>query len=169
MKMRDMGLISIRDQAKELYDKKHRKYQNHINLHFDESRPNEIWVSDVTYFKINDKAYYICVVMDLFSIMVVGYGISYRNSIQLLKATFRHAYDDMHPNDGLIFHSDRGMNYRSNAMSSYLQSLNVIQSFSRAHVPYDNSVMESFFSNMKREELYRTRYRSEREFNAAVR
>lgn len=82
MKMRDMGLISIRDQAKELYDKKHRKYQNHINLHFDESRPNEIWVSDVTYFKINDKAYYICVVMDLFSRMVVGYGISYRNSMR---------------------------------------------------------------------------------------
>ena len=67
-----MGLISIRDQAKELYDKEHRKYQNHINLHFDESRPNEIWVSDVTYFKIKDKAYYICVVMDLFSRMVVG-------------------------------------------------------------------------------------------------
>ena len=139
------------------------------NQNFDASRPNEIWVSDVTYFKIKDKAYYICVVMDLFSRMVVGYGISYRNSIQLLKATFCHAYDDRHTNDGLIFHSDRGMNYRSNAMSSYLQSLNVIQSFSRAHVPYDNSVMESFFSNMKREELYRTRYRSEREFKAAVR
>ena len=50
MKMRDMGLISIRDQAKELYDKEHRKYQNHINQHFDASRPNELWVSDVTYF-----------------------------------------------------------------------------------------------------------------------
>ena len=42
------------------------------------------------------------------------------------------------------------------------------QSFSRAYVPYDNSVMESFFSNMKREELYRTKYRSEREFRAAI-
>lgn len=169
MKMRDMGLISIRDQAKELYDKEHRKYQNHINQHFDASRPNELWVSDVTYFKFKDKAYYICAVIDLFSRMVVGYRISYRNSIQLLKATFRQAYDNRHPNDGLIFHADRGMNYRSNAMNSYLQSLNVIQSFSRAHVPYDNSVMESFFSNLKREELYRTRYRSEREFKVAVR
>lgn len=167
--MRDMGLISIRDRAKELYDKEHRKYQNHINQHFDASRPNELWVSDVTYFKFKDKAYYICAIIDLFSRMVVGYGISYRNSIQLLKATFRQAYDNRHPNDGLIFHADRGMNYRSNAMNSYLQSLNVIQSFSRAHVPYDNSVMESFFSNLKREELYRTRYRSEREFKVVVR
>ena len=42
------------------------------------------------------------------------------------------------------------------------------QSFSRPHIPYDNSVMESFFSNMKREELYRTKYRSEKEFRTAV-
>ena len=44
----------------------------------------------------------------------------------------------------------------------------VIQSFSGAHVPYDNSVMESFFSNLKREELYRTKYRSEKKFRTAV-
>lgn len=47
-------------------------------------------------------------------------------------------------------------------------SLNITQSFSRAHVPYDNSVMESFFSSMKREELYRTKYRSEADFRNAV-
>lgn len=44
----------------------------------------------------------------------------------------------------------------------------MIQSFSRVHIPYDNSVMESFFASLKREELYRTKYRSEREFRAAV-
>ena len=51
---------------------------------------------------------------------------------------------------------------------TYLKGLGVTQSFSRPHVPYDNSVMESFFSNMKREELYRTKYRSEKELRAAV-
>ena len=51
---------------------------------------------------------------------------------------------------------------------TYLKGLDVTQSFSRPHVPYDNSVMESFFSNMKREELYRTKYRSEKELRAAV-
>ena len=50
----------------------------------------------------------------------------------------------------------------------YLKSLNVTQSFSRAYVPYDNSVMESFFSNLKREELYRKKYCSEKEFRTAV-
>lgn len=53
-------------------------------------------------------------------------------------------------------------------MYQYLKSLNVKQSFSRAHIPYDNSVMESFFSSLKREELYRTKYRSEYEFRTAV-
>ena len=53
-------------------------------------------------------------------------------------------------------------------MNDYLQSLNITHSFSRAHVPYDNSVMEPFFSSMKREELYRTKYRSESDSRKGV-
>ena len=49
-----------------------------------------------------------------------------------------------------------------------MRSLNITHSFSRAHVPYDNSVMESFFASIKREELYRTKYRSEADFRSAV-
>ena len=50
----------------------------------------------------------------------------------------------------------------------YLNSLDIAYSFSRPYVPYANSVMESFFSSMKREKLYRTKYKSEREFRGAV-
>ena len=82
--------------------------------------------------------------------------------------TFRQAYQTRLPDENLIFHTDRGVNYRSKAIRDYLQALHVTQSFSRACVPYDNSVMESFFGTLKREELYRTKYRSEREFKAAV-
>lgn len=72
------------------------------------------------------------------------------------------------PAEPLIFHTDRGSNYHSKTFCALLRSLGVTQSFSRAHIPYDNSVMESFFSNLKREELYRTKYRSENEFRTAV-
>lgn len=65
-------------------------------------------------------------------------------------------------------HTDRGSNYSSYTFNSYLKSIAVTHSFSRAYVPYDNSVMESFFSNMKREELYRRKYRSEREIHKAI-
>ena len=83
-------------------------------------------------------------------------------------STFEAAYEKRGKPQGLIFHSDRGSNYISYAYREYLESLNVTQSFSRSGVPYDNAVIESFFSNMKREELYRTKYRSEKEFKAAV-
>ena len=71
--IRDMGLVSIRQTAKKLYEDEGRKYKNHLNQEFDVSKPNEVWVSDVTYFKYGENAYYICAIIDLFSRMVVGY------------------------------------------------------------------------------------------------
>lgn len=166
--MQDMGLISIRQDAKDLYDKEQKKYKNHLNQEFTATRPNEIWVSDVTYFRYKEKVFYICAILDLYSRMVVGFCISHKNSTQLTKGTFKQAYENRKPESNLLFHTDRGSNYRSKTFCSYLKSLGVTQSFSRAHVPYDNSVMESFFSSLKREELYRTKYRSEHEFKTAV-
>lgn len=166
--MHDMGLISIRQDAKDLYDKEQKKYKNHLNQEFTATRPNEIWVNDVTYFRWKDKVFYICAILDLYSRMVVGYRISNKNSTQLTKGTFKQSYESRNQGNNLLFHTDRGSNYRSKTFCSYLKSLGVTQSFSRAHVPYDNSVMESFFSSLKREELYRTKYHSENEFRAAV-
>ncbi|MBQ8429236.1 MAG: integrase core domain-containing protein [Clostridia bacterium] len=68
----------------------------------------------------------------------------------------------------MIFHSDRGSAYRSKTLQAHLAKLGITQSFSRPYLPYDNSVVESFFSSLKRKELYRTKYRSENEFRTAV-
>lgn len=127
-----------------------------------------MWVSDITYFRFNNKNYYICAIIDLYARTVVGYRVGIKNSTQLAKSTFKVAYENRKPNEPLLFHTDRGSNYRSKTFCSYLKSLNIKQSYSRAHIPYDNSVMESFFASLKREELYRTKYRSENEFKAAV-
>ena len=166
--MRDMGFTSIRQDAKDLYDKEQRRFKNYLNQQFTATRPNEIWVSDVTCFRFNNKNYYICAILDLFSRMVVGYRIGKVNSTQLVRSTFQMAYKERCPIGPLTFHTDRGSNYHSKTFCGLLRSLGVTQSFSRAHIPYDNSVMESFFSNLKREELYRTKYRSENEFRTAV-
>lgn len=166
--MQDMGLISIRQDAKDLYDKEQKKYKNHLNQEFTATQPNEIWVSDVTYFRYKEKVFYICAILDLYSRMVIGFRISHKNSTQLTKGTFKQAHENRRPESNLLFHTDRGANYRCKTFCFYLKSLGVTQSFSRAHVPYDNSVMESFFSLLKREELYRTKYRSENEFRTAV-
>ena len=166
--MQEMGLTSIRQGAKSAYSKEQHKFTNHVNQQFDAARPDEIWVSDVTYFRFNDKKFYICVILDLFARKVIAYKVGKSNSTQLVKATFRSAYESRKPAKPLTFHTDRGTNYRAKAFCAYLKSLGVTQLFSRARVPYDNSVMESFFSNLKREELYRTKYRSENEFRTAV-
>ena len=166
--MREMGLLSIRQDAKKVYEKERLSFKNHLNQQFDVTKPNEVWVSDVTYFRCKDIKYYICAIIDLYARKVVGYRVGKKNSTQLVKSTFKQAYESRKPGSGLTFHTDRGSNYRSYAMCSYLRELGVVQSFSKAGVPYDNSVMESFFSSLKREELYRTKYRSETEFRAAV-
>ena len=166
--MHDMGLISIRQDSKDLYDKEQRRFKNYLNQQFTVTRPNEVWVSDVTCFRFNNRSYYICVILDLFSRMVVGYRVGKVNSTQLVRSTFQMAYEERRPVEPLIFHTDRGSNYHSKTFCALLRSLGVTQSFFRAHIPYDNSVMEAFFSNLKREELYRTKYRSENEFRTAV-
>ena len=77
------------------------------------------------------------------------------------------AYNERQPQD-LMFHSDQGCNYTSATFRMCLKDLNVKQSFSNPGNPFNNSVMESFFKSMKTERLYRTDFRSEREFRIAV-
>ncbi len=166
--MRDMGIKSIRQEAKSIYDKEKKRNRNLLQQQFNPMKPNQVWVSDITLFRVKEKNYYICVILDLFSRAVVGYRIGIKNSTQLTKSTFKLAYINRQPESGLIFHTDNGANYVCKTFREYLQKVNVIQSFSKPYVPYDNSVMESFFASLKREELYRRKFKSENEFYKAV-
>lgn len=166
--MREMGIGSVRQSAKKLYENESKKHKNYVNQQFDTHAPNEVWVSDVTYFKFNEKAYYICVVIDLFSRKVISYKVGKKNSTQLVTSTLKMAYEERKPSSSLTYHTDRGFNFCSRGMADYIKSIQITHSFSRPYVPYDNSVVESFFASLKREELYRTKYRSESEFMLAV-
>lgn len=166
--MRKMGIGSVRQSAKKLYENESKKHKNYVNQQFDTHAPNEVWVSDVTYFKFNEKAYYICVVIDLFSRKVISYKVGKKNSTQLVTSTLKMAYEERKPSSSLTYHTDRGFNFCSRGMAEYIKSIQITHSFSRPYVPYDNSVVESFFASLKREELYRTKYRSESEFMLAV-
>ena len=165
--MHDMELQSIRHRAKAIYEKEIRS-KNKINQQFQTSRPNEVWVSDVTYFSVFGRMYYICVVLDLYARKVIAYKISRHNSTQLTKSTVKAAYGTRKPTEILLFHSDQGSNYTSSEFRKYLKSLNIIQSFSNPGMPYDNSVMESFFGSFKREALYRYRFKTEKDFFEGV-
>ena len=143
--MHENGMFSIRTSSKTLYLQNQKRKENILNQEFNTTHPNEVWVSDVTYFKYKNKTLYICVIIDLFARKVVACRVSHKNSTQLTKSTFKMAYELRQPDKDLLFHSDRGSNYISKTFMDYLRNLGVKQSFSRAHMPYDNSVCESFF------------------------
>lgn len=166
--MQENGWFSIRGGAKSLYESSLKRKDNILQQQFTVFAPNEVWVSDVTYFRFNNKTYYICVILDLYARKAIAHNIAIKNSTQLTKSTFKDAYYSRNPGDNLLFHSDQGGNYISKTFMTMLKDLGVIQSFSRAGTPYDNSVMESFFKTLKVEELYRTNYKSERELKESI-
>ncbi len=166
--MHQNGLFAIRTSSKTLYEQEQKRKENILKQNFTVNHPNEVWVSDITYFKFNDITYYICVIIDLYARKVIAYNISNSNNTRLTKRTLKDAFESRKPDSKLLFHSDNGSNYTSKSFMKYAKELNITQSFSRPHIPYDNSVMESFFKTLKAEELYRARYRSERDFKESV-
>ena len=165
--MHENGWFCIGHGAKKLYYMNLERKEDLLKQQFTVTRPNEVWVSDITYFKYNNTVFYICVILDLFARKVISHRISLNNSTQLTKNTFMTAYNERQPQD-LIFHSDQGCNYTSGTFRMCLKDLNVKQSFSNPGNPFNNSVMESFFKSMKTERLYRTDFHSEREFRIAL-
>lgn len=166
--MHENGWFSVRGGAKAIYEMNKERKENILSQQFTASAPNEVWISDVTYFTCKKIQYFICVVIDLFARKVIAYTISTGNSSRITKETLAKAYYDRNPNEGLLFHSDRGANYTSRSFSTFCKTLGITQSLSRTATPYDNSVMEAFFKSLKAEELYRNNYRSEREFRERV-
>ena len=168
--MREMGLSSVRSTAKQDYLKlrEPEKKKNILRQQFSTDKPNQIWVSDVTCFKLENRYLYICVILDLFSRKVVAYKVSRKNSTQLITATFKMAYELRKPEAGLIFHSDCGAQYTSHRFQQLLHEQKCIQSFSNSGKPHDNAVAEAFFASLKKEELYRKDYSSEATFKQGV-
>ena len=102
--MQELGLQSIRSDAKKQYKKQQQcKKQNLLERQFTADHPNQIWVSDITYFKVNDYWVYLCVILDLFSRKIVGYRVSRNASTNLVTSTFRTAFRERgNPREALI-------------------------------------------------------------------
>ncbi len=167
--MHEMQLSSISPKAKRDYAKwKKGENRNLLQQEFHADEPNQVWVSDFTVFRYKEKHYYICIILDLFSRKVIAHRVSNKGSTLLITKTFRSAYAARQPKAGLVFHSDRGSQYVSTAFQELLREREVTQSLSRSGQPCDNAVCESFFSYMKKEELYRRQYKSEKELLRGV-
>lgn len=99
-------------------------------------------------------------VIDLFSRKVIAWHISGKPDAGLVMTTFQKAYTARNAPYGLMFHSDRGSKYTAFSFRQLLDSLNVVQSFSKKGYPFDNAVCEYFFKYLKKEETNRRTYKN---------
>jgi transposase InsO family protein len=155
--MKQAGICSIRKKAyKRTTNSNHHNpiAQNLLMRNFRYSHPNRVWVSDITYIPTGEGWLYLAIVKDLCLKKVVGYATSSRLDAQLVIDALRMAIRRQRPCPGLIFHSDRGVQYTSTAFRQVLQRYGLRQSMSRKGDPYDNAVAENFFSCLKCECIY---------------
>lgn len=119
---------------------------------------NRIWASDITYIRTKEGWKYLSVVMDLYSRMIVGWKVNNSQDENIIIHTVKKALYHRNPDSGLIFHSDRGTQYSSERVKNILQSNGIQQSMGAKGTCYDNAVLESFFSTLKKELIYREKY-----------
>jgi transposase InsO family protein len=117
--------------------------------------PNQVWVADITYVRTAQDWLYLAAIMDLFSRRIVGWAVGPRVDTALVMAAWNMAQLHRQPPEGLVFHSDRGVQYASMAYRQALEAAQAIASMSRKGNCYDNAAMEAFWSSLKLELIYR--------------
>lgn len=129
-----------------------------VKRNFCPNTKNKVWASDVTYIRTLHGWAYLCVIMDLYSRKIVSWKVSESNDTKLVMDTMNQALQSRCPNIGLVFHSDRGSNYCALEFQDMLKRNGIIRSNSRKGNCWDNAVVESFFSSLKREMDYNIFY-----------
>ena len=119
---------------------------------------NSIWGSDITYIRTKQGWKYLSVVMDLYSRMIIAWKVNHSQDENIILRTIENAVQNRNPENGLIFHSDRGTQYCSARVRNILQCNGIQQSMGAKGSCYDNAVLESFFSTLKKELIYREKY-----------
>ena len=118
--------------------------------------PNQLWVGDVTYLKMQDGSWqYLSVIMDRFSRRIISWSLSERRDVQLSASALQRAIRNRGCHQELIFHSDRGVEYMANNYRKKLGHYGINQSMNRAKSMNDNAFMESFFQQFKTERIKR--------------
>ena len=136
---------------------------NYLARDFTATAPNQRWVADITYIRTGEGWLYLAVVLDLYSRAIVGWSMSHRITRDLVLKALLMALWRRHPEEDLVHHSDRGSQYASSDFQALLDEHGIVCSMSGTGNCYDCEAMESFFGLLKRERVYRRRYRTRQE------
>jgi putative transposase len=153
--MKQLGLRSkVKKKFKVTTDSKHNLYTapNILNRQFKTDKPSKVWVSDITYIQIEKRFLYLTVIIDLYDRKVVGWNIGSALSTRTTTLpAWEMAVRNRKVQDGLLFHSDRGVQYANKLFTTTLDDCKCVRSMSRKANSIDNAVSESFFNSLKRE------------------
>lgn len=127
---------------------------NRLNRDFQAKRPNEKWLTDITYITTAEGWLYLAVVMDLFSRKIVGWAMEATLESSLVEKAFQMAVQNRRAVQGLLHHSDRGSQYAGAPYQTLLAAQHIQVSMSRTGNCYDNAPMESFFGTLKKEHVH---------------
>jgi putative transposase len=133
---------------------------NLLNREFTVEKPNQAWVTDITYVKTAEGWLFLAIVLDLFSRQVIGWSMSESINTELVLDALVMACWRRRPKQKVIVHSDQGCQYTSYDWRKMLEQKNLVASMSRRGNCYDNAVAESFFQLLKRERIRRKVYPS---------
>jgi transposase InsO family protein len=143
-------------------------YPNVLNQEFQVEKPNKVWVTDITYVRTLEGWVYLASVIDLFSRKVVGWAQAAHMKMELPLRALRMAITTRQPGEGLLHHSDRGSQYCSNDYIEELKEIKAEISMSRTGNPYDNACIESFHATIKKDLVYRRRFKTREEAVKAI-
>jgi putative transposase len=145
-----------------------RIYPNLLNQEFQVAEPNRVWVADITYIWTLEGWVYLSSVMDLFSRKIVGWSMDATLKKELPLKALKMAITTRQPGSEVIHHSDRGSQYCSKKYVEELEEGEFQISMSRKGNPYDNACIESFHATIKKDLIYRRRFKSREEAIKAV-
>ncbi len=142
--------------------------RNHLNRDFRAAAPNTKWVTDITDIRTAEHWLYLCIVLDLYSGLVVGWSMSPHQDRQLVVQAVLMALWQRPAQTPVILHSDRGCQFTSEEYQRFLEAHHVTCSMSAVESCADNAAAESFFGVLKRERVNRQHYRTRAEARADI-
>lgn len=125
--------------------------------------PNQVWATDLTYIKLTSEFVYLNAIIDIYTRKIVGWSISRDLSHKFCLDALKVAIQNYNPPEGVIHHSDRGVQYSCVDYIEFLNHHKFKISMSRLATPEDNAYIESFFKTLKKEEVYFKEYKTMRD------
>ena len=159
--MQKYNLLSVvRRKKYRNYGEYFHRYPNLLNRDFHAERPNQKWVTDISYIHTKQGILYLSIIRDLFDNSIVAYKTGTEQNINLVLSTIKSAMKKEKVPTELQLHSDQGFQYTSQGYFKLTQSYGITPSMSRRGNPYDNALAENFFSILKTECIYRVKFQT---------